>query len=231
VFAGAEKLQETTRQTWSDKFGVRVFEGYGATETSPALSTNTAMDNRNGTVGRLLPGIEYHLDKVDGVEDGGRLSVKGPNVMLGYLLYENSINGGNIIVAPKTELGDGWYDTGDIVNIDDDGFIIILGRAKRFLKISGEIIFLSAIEIFLSINWPNKNHAVIAIPDDRKGEKLVLLTEEKELTRKLISERYKEQGMNELSIPRILHFIKKIPLLGTGKSDYVAINKIVTDKI
>ena len=134
VFAGAEKLQEATRQMWSDKFGVRVFEGYGATETSPALSTNTAMDNRKGTVGRLLPGIEHHLKKVPGVDEGQRLSVKGPNIMLGYLLFVNVEGGKNRIVPPETEMGLGWYDTGDIVTIDTDGFIKILGRAKRFCQ-------------------------------------------------------------------------------------------------
>ena len=230
VFAGAEKLQDTTRQMWSDKFGVRVFEGYGATETSPALCTNTAMDNRKGTVGRLLPGIEYRLDNVAGVEEGQRLSVKGPNIMLGYLLLENANNGSNKIVPPETEQGMGWYDTGDIVNIDDEGFVKILGRAKRFAKIAGEMISLAAVEEFLSKAWPNKHHAVIAIPDDRKGEQLVLLSEEKDLTRKMISEQAKEYGVNELSIPRTVKYIKKLPLLGSGKPDFVAINKIVMDE-
>ena len=230
VFAGAEKLQDTTRQMWSDKFGVRVFEGYGATETSPALSTNTAMDNRKGTVGRLLPGIEYRLDNVAGVEEGQRLSVKGPNIMLGYLLLENASNGINKIIQPQTEQGLGWYDTGDIVSIDEEGFVKILGRAKRFAKIAGEMISLAAVEEFLSKAWPTKHHAVIAIPDDRKGEQLVLLSEEKDLTRKMISEQAKDYGVNELSIPRTVKYIKKLPLLGSGKPDFVAIKKIVMDE-
>lgn len=231
VFAGAEKLQDATRQMWSDKFGVRVFEGYGATETSPALSTNTAMDNRKGTVGRLLPGIEYRLDDVAGVEEGQRLSVKGPNIMLGYLLLENANNGMNEIIQPQTEQGLGWYDTGDIVSIDEEGFVKILGRAKRFAKIAGEMISLAAVEEFLSNAWPTKHHAVIAIPDDRKGEQLVLLSEEKDLTRKMISEQAKDYGINELSIPRTVKYIKKLPLLGSGKPDFVAINKIVMNEL
>jgi len=227
VFAGAEKLKEATRKMWNDKFGIRVFEGYGATETSPALSTNTAMDFKNGTVGRLLPGIEYHLEKIPGIEIGGRLSVKGPNVMLGYLLYEKATSDGNTIVPPYTELGNGWYDTGDIVDIDEQGFITILGRAKRFAKIAGEMISLSTVEEFLSANWADKNHVVIALADERKGEKLVAITEDKNLTRKDISERSKECGFNELSIPRHVHFIDKLPLLGSGKPDYKTINEIV----
>ena len=230
VFAGAEKLQDSTRQMWSDKFGVRVFEGYGATETSPALSTNTAMDNRKGTVGRLLPGIEYSLEAVAGVSEGGRLSVKGPNVMLGYLLNENINDGSNHIISPYTELGEGWYDTGDIVNIDNDGFVTILGRAKRFAKIAGEMVSLTAVEEFITKIWPDKHHAIVAVPDARKGERLELITELQELTRKRLTEKMKAQGMNELSIPRTLHFVKKIPLLGSGKFDYAAINEIVESK-
>ena len=230
VFAGAEKLQDSTRQMWGDKFGVRVFEGYGATETSPALSTNTAMDNRKGTVGRLLPGIEYSLEAVEGVSEGGRLSVKGPNVMLGYLLNENVNDGFNHIVSPYTELGQGWYDTGDIVNIDNDGFVTILGRVKRFAKIAGEMISLAAVEDFLSKTWPSRNHAVTAIPDSRKGEQLVLVTEEPEITRKILLEHSKGLGLSDLSIPRKIQYIKKLPLLGTGKPDFTAINKIATSK-
>jgi len=229
VFAGAEKLQGSTRQLWNDKFGVRVFEGYGATETSPALSTNTAMDNRKGTVGRLLPGIEYRLDAVPGVNEGGRLSVKGPNVMLGYLLHENADSDEIRIVPPKTENGLGWYDTGDIVKFDEDGFITILGRAKRFAKIAGEMVSLTAVEEFLAQTWPDKHHAIVAKPDARKGEQLVLVTEQQELTRKILADKMKANGINELSIPRTVHVIKKLPLLGSGKSDYVAINKFVED--
>lgn len=231
VFAGAEKLQDATRQLWSEKFGLRVFEGYGTTETSPALSTNTAMDNRKGTVGRLLPGIEYHLDDVAGVEEGQRLSVKGPNIMLGYLLHENNNNGTNIIVPPETAQGIGWYDTGDIVNIDSEGFVKILGRAKRFAKIAGEMISLAAVEEFLLKAWPSKHHALVAIPDERKGEQLVLLSEEKDLTRKMIAEQAKNYGLSELSLPRTVQYIKKLPLLGSGKPDFTAINKIIMDEL
>ena len=227
VFAGAEKLHDTTRQLWNDKFGIRVFEGYGATETSPALSTNTAMDNRKGTVGRLLPGIEYHLDKVNGIEKGGRLSVKGPNIMLGYLLPENAGKNESSIIPPACELGPGWYDTGDIVKFDDDGFLTIIGRAKRFAKIAGEMVSLAAVEEFFSLNWKNKNHAIVAIPDARKGEQLVLVSEQPDLTRKIIADKMKASGINELSVPRVIHYIKKLPLLGSGKPDFMAIKNIV----
>ncbi len=176
VFAGAEKLDEETRKIWSEKFGVRIFEGYGATETAPALSTNTPMHNKSGTVGRLMPAIEYKLQEIEGIKDGKKLLVKGPNIMIGYLLSDNP---GKIV-----KLKDGWYDTGDIVDIDDSGYIKIKGRAKRFAKIGGEMISLTAVENYLITLWPKSNHAIISIKDPKKGEQLILFTNEKMLIKK-----------------------------------------------
>ncbi len=223
AFAGAEKLQESTRRVWGEKFGVRVFEGYGATETSPALSTNTAMDNKTGSVGRFLPGIEYTLMPVPGVADGGRLMVKGPNIMLGYLLH----NAPGVLVPPETELGKGWYDTGDIVTIDDDGFVTIQGRAKRFAKIAGEMVSLTAVEEFIDSLWPDHRHAVIAIADERKGEKLVLVTENFTAERKHIASHAKATGLGEINLPRNIVHIKRLPVLGTGKTDYISVTEFV----
>ena len=128
IFAGGERLQQSTRLLWSEKFGLRILEGYGATETSPVLSTNTPMDMRSGTVGKFLPGIEYHLQAIEGVAEGGHLFVKGPNIMSGYLLADKA---GEVQKA-LTSLGDGWYDTGDVVKIDDEGYVTILGRLRDY---------------------------------------------------------------------------------------------------
>ncbi len=125
LFAGAEKLQDATVTTWMQKFGVRILEGYGATECSPCISANTPMRPRPGSAGELLPGIEYRLEPVEGVPEGGRLFVRGPNVMRGYLNPEAN--------AKFQSLG-GWYDTGDIVKVDEDGYLYILGRLKRFAR-------------------------------------------------------------------------------------------------
>lgn len=216
VFAGAERLHEDTRRLWADKFGVRILEGYGATETSPVLSGNTAMESRAGTVGRLLPGIEYRLKPVPGVREGSRFIVRGPNVMLGYL--RPSAPG--VLEPPSTEDGPGWYDTGDIVRMDSEGFITICGRAKRFAKVGGEMVSLSAAEELATVAWPGVRHAVIALPDPQKGEQLVLATEYETANRQALLAAAKKAGMTELCVPRRINVVKPLPLLGTGKVDY-----------
>jgi acyl-[acyl-carrier-protein]-phospholipid O-acyltransferase/long-chain-fatty-acid--[acyl-carrier-protein] ligase len=223
VFAGAERLDEETRKIWSEKFGVRIFEGYGATETSPALATNTPMHNKPGTVGRLMPGIKFKLEEIPGITDGKKLLVCGPNVMKGYLL---SANPGNI-----TPPQDGWYDTGDIVAIDEKGYITIKGRAKRFAKIAGEMVSLTAAETNICKLCPQSSHAIIAMPDVKKGEQLILLTTNQTLTRQEISAFFKENQITELSVPKEIIWIEKLPLLGTGKIDYVKVKEVVTEKL
>lgn len=221
VFAGAERLKDETRRLWSDKYGVRIFEGYGATETAPALSTNTPMHNRPGTVGRLLPGLTYQLEAVAGIEEGGRLIVEGPNVMNGYLLSDNP----GVLVPPP----EGRYDTGDIVTFDDEGYISIKGRAKRFAKIAGEMVSLTAVESYLSALWPDHHHAVVTIPDAKKGEALVLVTNQSAATREQMSACARERGIGELSVPRLIKTVDSVPLLGTGKTDYVAVQRLAEE--
>ncbi len=223
VFAGAEKLQDETRRAWAEKFGIRIFEGYGATETSPVLASNTPIDHRAGTVGRIFPGIEYHLQPVPGVAEGGRLSVRGPNVMLGYLLPDRP----GVLAPPRTERGAGWYDTGDIVSIDADGFIRISGRAKRFAKIGGEMVSLTAIEELAGQVWPKAQHAAITMPDAQKGEQVVLLTNQTDANRNDLLARARADGVGEIAVPRKIMVTKTLPLLGTGKIDYAAAARLV----
>lgn len=218
VFAGAEKLKEETRRLWSDKFGLRIFEGYGVTETAPALAANTPMDFRAGSVGRLLPGVEYRLEPVPGIDKGGRLQVRGPNVMLGYLLEDQP----GRLIPPATAYGDGWHDTGDIVDVDSDGYVWILGRAKRFAKLGGEMVSLTVAEELAIRAWPGCAHAAVSLPDPHKGEKLVLLTEQPDATRQYLLERARLEGISEINVPRSLFRVRKLPLLGTGKVDYGA---------
>ena len=214
VFAGAEKVKEETKKLWSDVFGVRILECYGSTECSPGISINTPMFNQPGTVGKFLPGIACRLEPVPGVARGRRLFVKGPNIMLGYYLPE----------APGRleEPADGWYDTGDIVEISPDGFIRILGRAKRFAKVAGEMVSLTAVEEMACAVWPGTQHAAIAIPHLQKGEEIVLITEKRDPQRKDLLAYAMANGIPELFVPRTLRE-GKLPLLGTGKPDYVAL--------
>ncbi len=221
VIAGAEKLREETRRVYADRFGKRVLEGYGATETGPVLSLNTAMHNRVGTVGRLLPGIDYRIDPVPGIDAGGRLVVRGANVMLGYLLASEP----GVIVPPE----DGWYDTGDIVTIDRDRTVTILGRAKRFAKIAGEMVSLGGAEALANGLWPGALHAVLARPDARKGEQLVLLTTQQGAdTRALLAEA-RSRGVPEIQVPRTVRVVPRIPLLGSGKIDYPSATRLLEE--
>ncbi len=227
VFAGAEKLQEETRRVWSEKFGVRIFEGYGATETAPVLSANTPMEHAAGSVGCFMPGIEYKLEAVEGVKEGGRLLVRGPNVMLGYLLHDNP----GVLVPPASEQGPGWYDTGDIVTVDDEGFIYIQGRAKRFAKIGGEMVSLAAVEELAAAVWPDAIHAVTSLPDPAKGEMLVLITDQEGAERSALAKKAKELGIGELNVPKRIFSTKNVPLLGTGKIDYPGVKQMAEENI
>lgn len=218
VIAGAEKLKTATREKWMTKFGVRIFEGYGVTETSPALSINNYSHCKFDTVGRMLPGIEAKLEPVQGINQGGRLWVKGNNIMLGYLKFDRPG-----VLQP---VSDGWHDTGDIVDIDSEGFISILGRAKRFAKIGSEMVSLTQVEGWVAGLWLQHQHCVCAIADDRKGEKLILVTTCEFADRKTLQQHIVVNGGAEITVPREVVYVKEIPLLGTGKLDYPAIQRL-----
>lgn len=254
VFAGAEKLQETTITTWMQKFGVRILEGYGATECSPCLSVNVPMHSRSGSAGRFLPGIEYRFEPVEGLSETpspqnqpptasgtaqesprqsalraphsalatGRLFVRGPNIMRGYL-------------NPQANAGfqalHGWYDTGDIARVDADGFVFLLGRLKRFAKVSGEMISLTSVEEALLRAFSNYGHhfavAVVAIPDPARGEKIVAATNEPKLTLEQVRAAVSSQGIGLLAAPRELKILPQLPLLGSGKTNHRALEQLL----
>ena len=219
MIAGAEKLAEPVRALWFEKFGVRIFEGYGATETAPVLAVNTPMAYRTGTVGQLLPGLKSVLMPVQGIERGGILHVSGPNLMSGYLRPDNP----GVLEPPSSEAGEGWYNTGDVVEIDTEGFVKIVGRVKRFAKIAGEMVSLETVEKLASQASPNALHATSAVPDEAKGEALVLFTTDKGLNREALQAAAKTGGLPELAVPRKIVVVEALPLLGTGKTDYVTL--------
>ncbi|MDD3467183.1 MAG: AMP-binding protein [Campylobacterales bacterium] len=218
VVAGAEKLSEQTRMLWMEKFGIRIMEGYGATETAPVISVNTPMSSMIGSVGKILPGMEHAVEKVEGVDTGGILHVKGPNIMKGYIKAHNP----GVVEHTESEFGKGWYSTGDIVEIRD-GYVFIKGRLKRFAKVAGEMISLEAVENFVKTVSPDAMHAVIAEPSENKGEALVLFTTDKNITNEILLTKARETGYSEIGIPKKRVFIDSIPLLGTGKTDYVTL--------
>lgn len=223
VVAGAERVKPETREVWMEKFGLRILEGYGATECAPVIAVNTPMHFRTGTVGRFLDQIEHRLEPVPGIEEGGRLFVKGPNIMLGYLRADKP----GVIEMPP----DGWYDTGDIVKVDEDGYVIILGRAKRFAKIAGEMVSLTLAEQVLAQAFPGAAHAVVAVPDARKGEQLVMFTTDAGLDAARVSEGMKTAGAAALTIPRNVIVIEALPVLGSGKTDYPALGRLARERV
>ncbi len=227
VFAGAERLQDTTRRVWMQKFGIRIFEGYGATETAPVLAANTPMDYAEGSVGRLLPGISHRLEPVPGIAEGGRLLVRGPNVMLGYMLHGQP----GIIVPPEVDGEAGWYDTGDIVTLDAHGYVRIQGRAKRFAKVAGEMVSLGAVEDLAANVWPGAAHAAITLPDVAKGEQVLLVSTQQGADRGHMLRKAKELGVGEINVPKVVLCLKSLPLLGSGKNDYAAVTALALQQV
>ena len=222
IFAGAEKVKAETRAAYMGHFKKPVFEGYGATETAPVLALNTMAAAREGSVGLFLPGIDYRMEPVPGIAEGGRLFVRGANVMLGYLKADKP----GVVQVPE----DGWYDTGDIVSIDADGFVFIQGRAKRFAKIAGEMVSLAMAETLAQEVWRDAEIAVVAVADARKGERLVLVTSATDAAPRAMLARARERGIAEIMVPRDVVVVAKVPLLGTGKVDYPAVQRLVTER-
>jgi acyl-[acyl-carrier-protein]-phospholipid O-acyltransferase/long-chain-fatty-acid--[acyl-carrier-protein] ligase len=218
IFAGAEAVRAETRAAYMTLFKQPVFEGYGTTETAPVLALSTWGASKPGSVGRLLPGIEARLEPVPGIDAGGRLLVRGPNVMLGYLLIDRPT-----VLRPPV---DGWYDTGDIVNLDAAGFVSIVGRVKRFAKIGGEMVSLAAAEGLANAVWPDAVHAVVALPDARKGERLLLVTTQRDAAPRGLLAAARERSVAEIQVPRDVLTVDKMPLLGTGKIDYPAVRRL-----
>ncbi|MDE2134181.1 MAG: AMP-binding protein [Alphaproteobacteria bacterium] len=216
---GAERVRDETRQLLRKKYAIDLIEGYGVTETAPVAAANQPGANRPGTCGRLVAGMQARLEPVEGIPNAGRLFLKGPNVMLGYIKPEDP----GVIVP----LEGGWHDTGDVVAIDEEGFISIKGRLKRFAKVGGETVSLAVVENCASSLWPDHSHAAIAVPDGRKGEQIVLLTTYPEAQRVDLVGWAQNHGVAEIAVPRRIIHADNIPVLGTGKTDYVKVEKII----
>jgi acyl-[acyl-carrier-protein]-phospholipid O-acyltransferase / long-chain-fatty-acid--[acyl-carrier-protein] ligase len=221
LVVGAEKLTEDVQRLCMEKFGLRVYEGYGATECSPVIAVNTPIAARSGTVGELLPGIDYRIEPVEGVDNGGVLHVRGDNVMLGYLKHDQP----GVIQPPESELGPGWYNTGDVVSMQD-GFLKLQARLKRFAKVAGEMVSLELVERVASAAQPHAVHAASSYKDSRRGEVIVLFTQDRNLRRDTMQSAGREMGAPELAIPRRVIYLDRVPLLGNGKKDYVTLERM-----
>lgn len=224
VVAGAEKLSEDVRKLWIEKFGIRILEGYGVTECAPVVAVNVPMACRVGSVGQFLPGMEAQIEPVPGIEQGGALHVRGPNVMKGYFLFDQPG-----VIQPPRSVGAGWYSTGDIVTVDEDGFVHIRGRLKRFAKIAGEMVSLEVVEKIAASAAPGYTHAASTRGDAAKGEALVLFTTAPALNRDALLSAAKTIGSPELAVPRVIRQLEGIPLLGSGKTDYVRLKQMAEE--
>ncbi|KAF7600720.1 MAG: bifunctional 2-acylglycerophosphoethanolamine acyltransferase/acyl-ACP synthetase [Candidatus Dactylopiibacterium carminicum] len=222
VVAGAEKLADPVRELWLEKFGIRILEGYGATETAPVLAVNTPLAYRSGSVGQFLPAIEHRLVKVPGIERGGMLHVRGPNLMSGYYRFEAP----GRLQPPASSQGEGWYETGDIADVDEDGFVSIVGRVKRFAKVAGEMVSLEVVEHLAAQASASALHGATTRPDGARGESIVLFTTDASLTRERLSDAARSLGIPEIAVPRSLRPLAALPLLGTGKIDHVTLKHL-----
>ena len=236
MFGGAEAVKADTRDMWMERLGIRVMEAYGSTECSPVVTANNRIFNRFGSIGKLLPAMEYKIQPIDGIEKGGELVVRGPNVMLGYILPSQPG-----VLQP---LEDGWYHTGDVVEIDEIGFIYIKDRIKRFAKIGGEMVSLNAVDNMVrkAYEWMSPqdksddngemfSYGVVAIPHESKGEQIVLVTNNRMVTQEVLHSYIKNNGMSELYLPRIILFRDKLPVFATGKADNVTLKKEVLEEL
>ena len=225
VVAGAEKLAPPVRQLWRDKFGIDILEGYGATEAAPVIAVNRIEDNRAGSVGRLLPGVEARILPVPGIVEGGELHVRGPNLMSGY--YRHDAPG--VLEPPRSEAGEGWHNTGDVVSLDGDGFLAIQGRLKRFAKVAGEMVSLEVVEAIARAASGEAMHAATCVSDAGRGELIVLFTTDSDLTRDQLAAAAKGLGYPEIAVPRRIRVVADLPMLGTGKIDYLKLKLMGTD--
>ncbi len=223
VVAGAEPVRADTRRVWRERFGAEIVEGYGLTEAAPVVAVNSATHGREGSVGRLLPGLRMRLEPVEGIADGGRMWISGPNIMLGYITADRP---GEI-----QPLSNGWHDTGDIVAIDRDGFVFIRGRARRFAKIAGEMVSLGAVEMLVAALWPEERHAAVSLPDERRGERIVLVTTASGADTAALKRHCRKLGASDLMIPQDIVMVGDIPLLGTGKTDYASTRAIAVERL
>ena len=227
MYAGAEAVKLDTRNMFMERMGVRIMEAYGVTECAPLVSANNHVYSRFGSIGKIIAGIEYKLEPVPGIEKGGELLVKGPNIMKGYIMPDNP----GVIVPLK----DGWYHTGDVVEVDELGYVYIKDRIKRFAKIGGEMVSLNAVQdmVISAYEWMGSDfsYGIVSVPHESKGEQIVLVTNNRSVTQEVLHDYIKNNGMSELFLPRTILYHDTIPAFLTGKTDNITLKKQVMEEL
>ena len=224
ALSGADKCPEGLRKAFMEKHNISLLEGYGATETSPAISVNTRSANKPGSVGRPIQGVEVRLENYETgdacrVGEIGKILVKGANVMKGYF---------DDFEETTLHIRHGWYDTGDMGYMDEDGFLWHVGRLKRFLKIGGEMVSLVKVEDVLEkLLPPDVSCCVVEVPDQLKGAKIVAAVTQK-LDEKTIL-RQMAQQLPTIALPKQFVVIEDLPKMASGKIDFRKITDLVRD--
>jgi acyl-[acyl-carrier-protein]-phospholipid O-acyltransferase/long-chain-fatty-acid--[acyl-carrier-protein] ligase len=222
VISGGEKLSPDVQRLYQERFGIRVLEGYGATECGPAVSLATRERCRPGTVGCFLPQVEYRLVPVDGIAEGGLLHLRSPNLMAGYFVSDRP----GELQPVRSDVGPGWHCMGDVVAVDAEGYVSVLGRLKRFAKVAGEMVALEAVERLARTCSPEHQHAatVAMLPD--RGETTVLFTTDAALDRARLHHAARTIGAQDLAVARSIVHVSELPVLGSGKTDYVRLSHL-----
>jgi acyl-[acyl-carrier-protein]-phospholipid O-acyltransferase/long-chain-fatty-acid--[acyl-carrier-protein] ligase len=226
MVAGADKCPDALREGYIKKHGVTLLEGYGTTETSPVVSVNTHEFNKPGSIGKVIPNVQVRIEHLETGEtckprEVGKILVKGELVMKGYL-GDPELTAASIV--------DGWYNTGDMGFLDEEGYLWHSGRFKRFVKIGGEMVSLVKVENVMEKCLPEGvSCCVVEIPDEKKGAVIVAaLTRE---VNKVALLRKMGQELPNLALPRQLYLIKELPMMGTGKIDFRTVTTMVLDLV
>ncbi|MGA1790044.1 MAG: AMP-binding protein [bacterium] len=226
VVAGADKCPDALREGFKEKHHITLLEGYGTTETSPVVSVNTHTHNKPGSIGRPLPDVKVKIENYETGEECpkgevGKIMVKGDNVMKGYF---------DDIEETALHIRHGWYDTGDMGLIDEDGFIWHQGRLKRFVKIGGEMISLVKVENVLEELLPEEvSCGVVEVPDATKGAKIVAAVTERVNEKEILKRMAKH--LPNIALPKQFVVIEEFPKMGSGKIDFRAMTEMVRDML
>jgi acyl-[acyl-carrier-protein]-phospholipid O-acyltransferase/long-chain-fatty-acid--[acyl-carrier-protein] ligase len=226
ALCGADKCPDALREGFMEKHNMVLYEAYGTTETSPGISGNSEGSNKPGSVGLPFEGVEimiehYQTGEECPVGENGKILVKGDMVMKGYF---------NDFEETSLHIRHGWYDTGDMGNLDEDGYLWHVGRLKRFVKIGGEMVSLIKVENVLEKYLPDDVQCcVVEIPDSIKGAKIVAAVTEKVDEKAILKQMGKE--LPKIAVPKIFKVIEELPKMGSGKIDFRTVTSIVKNKL